>query len=282
MTTFNEKNNRRYENNKKSNYPRKNSKCISLSKKFETFEDGYSEMSKLVSELKTYGGDVALYDAVVGNILTFIQNNIPSDNTSRFPNSISFNINSEEVALRTDAGLVFGWRTVYNFDAAKVNYIFRVTFIALSTYRSQIIDKMKSEEWIAKDMLIRSKDTRPYFERENREFDGTYKSNYARRSKYQYPDNSIGRKVAEADPPKEEKKEFIIQAQVEEVAKPEPKIELPKDDDPINEVIADQLKNFNMDDEKIEEEVAESSEDSITDVENSTQEESKSFTPVAL
>ena len=272
MTTFNERsNNGRYNGNKKFNRSRKESKCINLSKKFETFEDGYTEMLKFASELKTYGGDVALYDAVVGNILSYIHDNIPSDNTSRFPNSISFTINSEEVSLRTDAGLVFGWRTVYNFDAAKVNYIFRITFIDVSASRSQIIEQMKKDEWVVKDMLIRPKDTRPYYPpRENNEEDG-FKSNYSRRSKY--IDHSIGRKVAEAEPPKEEeKKEVIVETEskveIKEEATPvQPEIELPKEDDPINEAIAEQLKDFSFDEE------------SET---TNTEAEEKPITPVAL
>lgn len=118
-----------------------------LSKTFNKFEDGYLELTKLVPEVKAYGGDSSLYDSVIGNILNTIRDNIPSTSSRNYPNTFSFSIDSHEVGLRTDAGMAFGWRTYFDRDAGEVIYKFRISFITVPTHRKLIIQHMKEEGW---------------------------------------------------------------------------------------------------------------------------------------
>ena len=126
---------------------REKPQITNLTKVFKTFEEGYSELIKMVPEIKAYCGDSILHDVVVGNILDTIRNNIPSTVNTNYPNTLSFSIDSHEVGLRTDAGMAFGWKTFYDRDEGVTLFRFRVTFITIPTHRKLIINNMLENGW---------------------------------------------------------------------------------------------------------------------------------------
>lgn len=150
MTTQNygNYNNRnRYDNDRRDSFRPQRPKVINLTKTYKSFEDGYAELIKLIPEIKTYGGEDVIYEAVIGNIINTIHDNIPSHSSSSYPNTFSFSIDSHEVGIRTDAGMAFGWRTFFNKDSGEVVYKFRVSFITIPTHRKAIINNMKDNGW---------------------------------------------------------------------------------------------------------------------------------------
>lgn len=133
--------------NNRERFNRNRQQALNLTKDFKSFEDGYIELIKLVPDIKAYGGETAIYEAVIGNILDTLRNNVPSTTNPNYPNTFSFSIDSHEFGLRTDAGMAFGLRTYYDRDAGEVVYRFRVTFISVPTHRKIIIQSMKDEGW---------------------------------------------------------------------------------------------------------------------------------------
>ena len=193
-------------------------KVTNLTKEFTTFEEGFIEMSKHVPEIKSFCGETAMYQAVVGNILNVIRDNVPTLNSRQYPNTISFSINSHELGIRTDAGLAFGWRSRFNRDTDEVTYRFRVTYMNLSTPHKISINNLIEDGWEKKKDMVQSHFWDDVEQKRRNKVNGDNKM------KIDY-NTDIGRKVAEADPPKEtveEKKE-------------------------INDDIASQLKDFVVD-----------------------------------
>ena len=193
-------------------------KVTNLTKEFSSFEEGFIEMGKHVPEIKSFCGETAMYQAVVGNILNVIRDNVPTLNSRQYPNTISFSINSHELGIRTDAGLAFGWRSRFNRDTDEVTYRFRVTYMNLSTPHKISINNLIEAGWEKKKDMVQSHFWDDVEQKRRNKGGDKMKIDYT---------NDIGRKVAEADPPKvdavEEKKE-------------------------INDDIASQLKNFVVDD----------------------------------
>ena len=116
-------------------------------KQFESFSDGYSELIKIVPEIKAYGGDNPIYDVVIGNMLDTIKDNVPSPQNPNFPNTLSISVSSREVGFRTDDSLAFGWRIMFNRSAGKTIYQFRVTFITLSINKQEYVKALTDNEW---------------------------------------------------------------------------------------------------------------------------------------
>ena len=133
--------------NNRERFNRNRQQALNLTKDFKSFEDGYMELTKLVPDIRVYGGETAIYEAVIGNILDTLRNNVPSTTNPNYPNTFSFSIDSHEFGLRTDAGMAFGLRTYYDRDAGEVVYRFRVTFISVPTHRKIIAEKMVDEGW---------------------------------------------------------------------------------------------------------------------------------------
>lgn len=140
-------------NTNKKNYYRKTnrfynkSKIISYTKKFETFEEGFSEVIKYNPELKNYcGRDPILLD-VVSSMLNSIKDNIPSIDNYNYPNTLSLSINAKEVGFKTDINIALGWRTGYDFNSGKSYYIFRVSFMTIPSYKKSIISDMTENGW---------------------------------------------------------------------------------------------------------------------------------------
>lgn len=121
---------------------------VNLVKSFDSFEDGYAEIIRLLPEIKVYCGETIMHNAVVGNILDTIKDNIPSTTNTNYPNTLSFSIDAHEVGLKTDAGMAFGWRISFDRDAGKTIYKFRITFITIPQYRKATLSAMKEAGWI--------------------------------------------------------------------------------------------------------------------------------------
>lgn len=139
------------------NYQRPQINTTNLMKSFSTFEEGYEEVIKIIPEVKAYCGETILHDAVVSKMLDTIKDNIPSTNNTNYPNTFSFSIDSHEVGLKTDAGMAFGWRTIFDKESGKTIYKFRVTFIQLPTYRKAIVTIMKDSGWIVTENAIQNR-----------------------------------------------------------------------------------------------------------------------------
>ena len=120
---------------------------VNLVKSFDSFEDGYAEIIRLLPEIKVYCGETIMHNAVVGNILDTIKDNIPSTTNTNYPNTLSFSIDAHEVGLKTDAGMAFGWRISFDRDAGKTIYKFRITFITVPQYRKATLSAMKEAGW---------------------------------------------------------------------------------------------------------------------------------------
>lgn len=128
-----------------------------LAKTFETFEEGYTELIKLIPEIKEYGGDTVIYDVVIKKILETIGDNIPSPTNSNYPNTFSFSIESHEVGLKTDTNMAFGWRIAYVKESAKLVYKFRITFITVPTYRKSVVSALYDAGWVSLDVRKQSR-----------------------------------------------------------------------------------------------------------------------------
>ena len=148
-------NNKKYTKPYRSTYPKV--KVLNLTKSFETFEEGYADIIKLVPEVKAYGGEELLHDSVVTNILKIIKDNIPSTNNTNYPNTLSFSIDAHEIGLKTDSQMAFGWREIFDREAGKIIYKFRVTFISVPTYRKSIVDAMKEAGWEVIENQVQSR-----------------------------------------------------------------------------------------------------------------------------
>lgn len=120
---------------------------VNLVKSFDSFEDGYAEIIRLLPEIKVYCGETIMHNAVVGNIFDTIKDNIPSTTNTNYPNTLSFSIDAHEVGLKTDAGMAFGWRISFDRDAGKTIYKFRITFITVPQYRKATLSAMKEAGW---------------------------------------------------------------------------------------------------------------------------------------
>lgn len=128
-----------------------------LAKTFETFEEGYAELIKIIPEIKEYGGDTIIYDVVIKKILETIGDNIPSPTNSNYPNTFSFSIESHEVGLKTDTNMAFGWRIAYVKESAKLVYKFRITFITVPTYRKTVVSALYDAGWTSLDVRKQSR-----------------------------------------------------------------------------------------------------------------------------
>ena len=185
------------QNQRTNTYRRRENKVLNLIKVFNNFSDGYSELSSLVPEIKVYGGDTPMFDAVINSIMNVIRENTPSPENSNYPNTMSFSIDSHEVGVRTDGEMAFGWKSFYDRDNGEIKYRFRITFINPSTYRNIVIKKMKDENgW---EELVIDKNGQGSRSRFWRTVENGGKT-YNKRTREDRP----GRKVAEADPPAEE------------------------------------------------------------------------------
>ena len=131
-------NNRRY--HRRANY-------INFVKKFDSFEEGYKELSGIVTEVKAYGGEEAVYESVVCKLLDFVKSNIPTTNSSSYPNTISFSIFSREVGIKTDSNIAFGWKVEFERVNAKQVFAFRVTFSNIPAYQKHLVDELKDAGW---------------------------------------------------------------------------------------------------------------------------------------
>lgn len=120
---------------------------VNLVKSFDSFEDGYAEITRLLPEIKVYCGETIMHNAVIGNILDTIKDNIPSPTNTNYPNTLSFSIDAHEVGLKTDAGMAFGWRISFDRYAGKTIYKFRITFITVPQYRKATLAAMKEAGW---------------------------------------------------------------------------------------------------------------------------------------
>lgn len=188
---------------------------VNLVKSFDTFEDGYAEITRLLPEIKTYCGDTIMHNAVVGNILDTIKDNIPSTTNENYPNTLSFSIDAHEVGLKTDAGMAFGWRISFDRDAGKTIYKFRITFITVPQYRKATLSAMKDAGWTTTTFTTQSRfwksveGRRRYNNRGNRRFEN--KREFSK----------------ENEQPKEEATP-VAEAKFEPDKNPEPKVEQAK------------------------------------------------------
>ena len=141
-------NNRRY--HRRANY-------INFVKKFDSFEEGYKELSSIVTEVKAYGGEEAVYESVVCKLLDFVKSNIPTTNSSSYPNTISFSIFSREVGIKTDSNIAFGWKVEFDRVNAKQVFAFRVTFSNIPAYQKHLVDELKDAGWDNVELAGRSR-----------------------------------------------------------------------------------------------------------------------------
>lgn len=123
------------------------SKVISYTKKFETFEEGFSEVIKYNPELKNYCGRDPILVDVVTSMLNSIKDNIPSVDNYNYPNTLSLSINAKEVGFKSDINIALGWKTEYDFDNGKTYYIFRVSFMTIPSYKKSVISDMVENGW---------------------------------------------------------------------------------------------------------------------------------------
>ena len=186
-----------------TNYRRRENKVLNLIKVFNNFSDGYSELSTLIPEIKVYGGDTPMFDAVINSIMNVVRENTPSPDNTNYPNTLSFSIDSHEVGVRTDGEMAFGWRSFYDRESGEIRYRFRITFINPSTYRNMVIKKMKDDNgWEELTIDKNGPGSRSRFWRNIENGD--------RRSYRRNHDDRPGRKVAEADPPAEEENKVTV------------------------------------------------------------------------
>lgn len=167
---------------------------VNLVKSFDSFEDGYAEIIRLLPEIKVYCGETIMHNAVVGNILDTIKDNIPSTTNTNYPNTLSFSIDAHEVGLKTDAGMAFGWRISFDRDAGKTIYKFRITFITIPQYRKATLSAMKEAGWItttfnSQSRFWKSVEGRNKYRNTRRRFD-------RRQTQEQQPDKQVEEAVS--------------------------------------------------------------------------------------
>jgi len=187
-------NQHRQNNNYRGNYEKKVTNFV---KTFTKFEDGYAELISIVPEIKSYGGSDPMFDAVIYSIMNTIRENTPSLSNSNYPNTLSFSIDAREVGLRTDGNLAFGWNASFDRDTGSIRYRFRVTFINMPTYRKTMATALQDVGWTMNESMSQS--------RFWNKIEGKGRDNRANGNKKfsSNPDDRIGRKVAEADPPED-------------------------------------------------------------------------------
>lgn len=147
MQTNNEQ---RTTKNYHSSYPKRRHyrpRAISYIKKFETFEEGFSEVIKFNPELKNYCGRDPIVVDVIAAMLNSVKDNIPTTDNSNYPNTLSLSIDAKEVGFKTDINIAIGWRTEYFFDEGKTYYNFRISFFTIPSYKKYVIEEMIQSGW---------------------------------------------------------------------------------------------------------------------------------------
>lgn len=122
-------------------------RAISYVKRFETFEEGFSEVIKYNPELKNYCGRDPIVVDVVAAMLNSVKDNIPTTDNSNYPNTLSLSIDAKEVGFKTDINIAIGWRTGYFFKEGKTYYNFRISFFSIPSYKKSIIEEMVQSGW---------------------------------------------------------------------------------------------------------------------------------------
>jgi hypothetical protein len=123
-------------------------------KEFDTFEEGYKQLSTLIPNIRLYAvdSDTATLDEVVIALTKTLTESIPSPLNETYPNTFSFSINSREVGFLTDDFMAFGWRIFIGKDEDDLTYQFRVTFTTLSISKRKQIDRLLSNGWKERDL----------------------------------------------------------------------------------------------------------------------------------
>lgn len=133
-------------------YARKQALLIAnLFKVFDSFEDGFNEMIKLVPSTKQYIGESPIYESAIKSILDSIASDVPSIATnSNYPNCKAISIDAKEVGYKTEGTMSFGWKIIINHTTSKIQYKFRVTFRELNRFSNdnyKTIKSLKNEDW---------------------------------------------------------------------------------------------------------------------------------------
>lgn len=123
-------------------------------KEFDTFEEGYKELSTLIPNVRLYAVDssTATLEEVVIALTKTITDSIPSPLNENYPNTFSFSISAREVGFLTDDFMAFGWRIFIGKDEETLTYQFRITFTTLSVSKRKQIDKLLSNGWKERDL----------------------------------------------------------------------------------------------------------------------------------
>ena len=123
-------------------------------KEFDTFEEGYKQLSTLIPNVRCYAVDssTATLEEVVVALTKTITDSIPSPLNENYPNTFSFSISAREVGFLTDDFMAFGWRIFIGKDEETLTYQFRVTFTTLSVSKRKQIDRLLSSGWKERDL----------------------------------------------------------------------------------------------------------------------------------
>lgn len=109
---------------------------MNIVKKFDGFKEGLKEMIGYASDVKKFIGiadidayedETVLYDEIVKNLLTLIQEDIPSVHNYKYPSTLSLSVKSREVGFKSNCFINFGWRVNRDAnDPNKNSYTFRL------------------------------------------------------------------------------------------------------------------------------------------------------------
>lgn len=111
-------------------------------KSFTKFEDGITELCKLVPNVKEYIKDAKTEVDVVANLMDKVKGNYPSIYNAEYPATYSLSISAREVGFKTRSFVAFGWRVIIDEATNKVTYGFRISF----NDRGRLTIKNKTEE----------------------------------------------------------------------------------------------------------------------------------------
>lgn len=131
-------------------------------KTFSTFEEGITELCKLVPSIKSYTKDAKTEEEVVSNLLEIIKNNFPSIYDPEYPATYAINISDSQVGFKTKAFYGFGWKIQADPQNNKVSYSFRVSFNHPQRIRSIAITRIEEDLKAANWIQVESKPRRQY------------------------------------------------------------------------------------------------------------------------
>jgi len=113
-------------------------------KQFTTFEDGITELCKLVPDVTKYTKYTKTEQEVSSKLMECIKDNYPTVYSPEYPATYSLSISAREVGFKTRSFFAFGWKILISPKDNTVTYGFRISF---SDFKN--IFNNKTEELLA-------------------------------------------------------------------------------------------------------------------------------------